>query len=110
MTYTLQLLQGHLEALAIKTELKFAYPDEQVSVYECRDRVARCAQKVKLFVGPLIKDIARRAIFFTFIDALEDQGLYCCRDGSIWTSCVTPLLEKLQKWRMVGIPDDPAWD
>jgi hypothetical protein len=68
------------------------------------------AEALKLFITPLIKDASKRFLFYSFIKSLEDAGYYCCKDGSIWTSCVAPLLDKLQKWKMVGIPADPAWD
>ena len=91
-------------------EVKFANPNEKISIEECNDRIRGCAKKLRLFIGPLIKDVAKRTIFFAFINALEDQGLYCCRHGTFWTSCVTPILEKLQNWNAFGIPADPYWD
>ena len=94
----------------IQTKVEFAYPDEYISAAECRRRVIGSADKLKLFVAPLIKSTSKRVIFMQFIEALQEQGIYCCRDGTFWTTCVTPILEKLDKWKVVGIPADPAWD
>ncbi len=91
-------------------KVEFANPNENVSAYECRERVRGSANALKLFIGPLVKNVAKRAIFMRFIDALEYQGMYCCHDGTIWATCVTPILQKLQDWKALGIPADPAWD
>lgn len=96
--------------LISSTKIEFAYPNEKISVAECRDRVRGSAEKLRLFIGPLIRDTAKRILFIKFIDALEEEGVFCCRDGSIWTTCVSPILEKLQKWKIIGVPADPAWD
>ncbi len=90
--------------------VRFADPDENISAYECRERVRGSAEKVRLFLGPLLKDTVKRTLFLTFITGLENQGIACCRDGSIWATCVSPILNKLEKWHILGIPADPAWD
>ena len=101
---------AHYSDFITQTKIEFANPDEYISAAECRDRVTGSANQLRLFISPLIKSTAKRAIFLKFIDALEDQGYYCCRDGTFWTTCVTPIFEKLNKWRVIGIPSDPAWD
>jgi hypothetical protein len=89
---------------------KYVNPNEKLSIAECRERVTGTANALRLFIGPLIKDASKRGLFLSFIQGLEDKGLYCCREGSIWTTCINPLIEKLQRWKMVGIPANPAWD
>lgn len=100
----------HSSDLQEKTKVVLANPSENISASECRERVRGSAKALKLFIGPLIKDPAKRAIFYAFIENLEAQGVRCCRHGTIWATCVMPLLQKLQDWKAFGIPSDPAWD
>ena len=30
--------------------------------------------------------------------------------SSFVSACISPVLVKLQKWKIFGIPNDPAWD
>lgn len=101
----------HLSHLIFKAkQVQFENPNENISAAQCRDRVVGSANAIKNFIAPLIKDPGKQIIFIQFINGLESQGLYCCRDGSIWVSCVTPMLQKLENWKIFGIPADPAWD
>ncbi len=91
-------------------EAKFADPNEKnVSVQDCIDRVNGTAKAIKYGICH-IKN--RQAIFILneFIDNIARSCINCCVRGGIWTACVGPIVAKLQKWRIFGIPDDPAWD
>jgi len=90
--------------------VKYANPHESISSRECRNRVFGTANALKNFLTPLIKDPGAQVTFMYFIDLLTQQGYNCCHDGSIWATCVKPLLAKLNKWRAFGIPADPYWD
>ena len=85
-------------------------PNENISAAQCRDRVSGSAKALRDFIAPLIKDVGKQSVFILFINRMEGHGLDCCRDGSIWVTCVTPILQKLENWRVLGIPADPAWD
>jgi hypothetical protein len=55
-----------------------------------------------------------RNILTLLVESLAKEGLRCCATGGIWKSCVGPLAKKLhiwmQKWKLFGIPPDPAWE
>ncbi len=38
------------------------------------------AKALRDFIAPLIRDAGKQIIFIQFINFLEDQGIYCCRD------------------------------
>lgn len=48
------------------------------------------------------------------IKAMEEKALNCCYAGGLWSACVKPLAAKFEqwnyKWKVFGIPPDPAWD
>jgi hypothetical protein len=50
------------------------------------------------------------AVLNRLISSLEEEGTRCCHSGAFWASCVTPIIERLQRWKIFGIPDNPAWD
>ncbi len=103
--------QSHYSNWIMKTkQVQFANPNENISAAQCRDRVTGSAKALRDFIAPLIRDVGKQIIFIQFINVLEDRGIYCCRDGSIWVSCVTPIMQKLENWKVFGIPADPAWD
>lgn len=103
----------HYSNLIMQTKnkpIRLDNPNENISAAQCRDRVGGTARTLKEFIAPFIKDVGKQIIFIQFINGLEIAGMDCCRDGSIWASCVMPLLQKLENWKVFGIPADPAWD
>ncbi|MCI0381751.1 MAG: hypothetical protein L0207_01675 [Chlamydiae bacterium] len=57
--------------------------------------------------------LKRREVVFLLnklIFDLENKCIRCCETGNFWTNCLSPIVSKLEKWRIFGIPSDPAWD
>lgn len=87
----------------------YANPDEKISQHECIARVVGTANSLKAMCAAITRsDI--QYLLIKVIEAMEELGIRCCENGTFWTTCVTPLIEKLQKWKVFGIPADPAWD
>jgi hypothetical protein len=97
------------QCISNRTEVKCANPNENISKNSCEERVVGTANAMRI-LAVAIKKSELGFLVNQFIDELEKVGIRCCRDGSFWTSCVTPLLEKLEKWKAFGIPSDPYWD
>lgn len=80
---------------------------------ECLERVGNTVSMSK----KLIAFVKRKEVVFlltTLIDGLEERASRCCRAGGLWKACLQPLVNKWhlwnQKWKVFGIPPDPAWD
>jgi tetratricopeptide (TPR) repeat protein len=78
-------------------------------------------KEVVLGTGVLMANIANKApnsgarnALLTTVAILEHRALECCEAGGLWKACVGPIVEKWQvwnhKWKILGIPPDPAWD
>jgi hypothetical protein len=90
-------------------EVKFANPFEKITIGDCIDRVKGVATALKFGIA-FVKQGHYAFILNAFVDTLQDKCITCCRSGEFWTNCVSPILLKLNKWKLLGIPDDPAWD
>lgn len=55
-----------------------------------------------------------RFFFQRIVDGLASEARNCCLRGGIWKACLSPLCEKMnrwnQKWKILGVPPDPAND
>lgn len=64
-------------------------------------------------INALPKNAAKIALG-SIIAILEQKALDCCVAGGLWKACVGPLAEKFnnwnQKWKVLRIPPDPAFD
>lgn len=85
---------------------------DQISIQDCIDLIENTRAYAKLLI---LKAPARVRGILTFtVDQLADTGRSCCRAGGVWKACFQPLANKYhlwnQKWKMFGIPPDPAWD
>lgn len=90
-------------------EVKFANPNEKITISDCIDRVKGVATALKFGIA-FVKKGHYAFILNTFVETLQEKCIDCCKSGEFWTSCVSPILLKLNKWKLLGIPDDPAWD
>jgi hypothetical protein len=81
---------------------KFAYPEEKVSVYECRERVRNTADKMRS-IADLIPIRATRILVLGFISDEEGDGLGCCNRGQHWTNCTGPIADG---WKRL----EDTWD
>lgn len=88
---------------------KFANPNEKISIGTCIDRVKGVSNALKFGIA-FVKKGHYAFILNAFVDALQERCMSCCESGTFWTTCVSPILVKLDKWKLLGIPDDPAWD
>ncbi len=90
--------------------VQFADPNEKLSIRDCVDRVSGTAEGLRAGVIACFK---RREVAWTLnklITSIEEACIRCCNSGAFWTTCVSPIIAKFQKWRTFGVPDDPAWD
>ncbi len=76
---------------------------------ECRRKVRESSGELKRYVACYVSNAAIAWIFNSFIDGLEKAGLYCCKKGSMWTTCAAPIVDKLKNWKEWGIPTLP-WE
>jgi len=90
-------------------EVKFANPSEKITIGECIDRVKGVAMALKFGIA-FVKKGHYAFVLNAFVDTLQEKCTNCCRSGAFWTACVSPILLTLNKWKILGIPDDPAWD
>lgn len=57
-----------------------------------------------------VTDIGIKTVLYFFIDGLGDKAMRCCKTGGFWRECVEPMRATAEKWKLFGIPSDPAWD
>ena len=91
---------------AISTE------EEQISAYNCRQRVRKVAKELRYLVEKMIADTVPG--FFQkirtfrqlnpYIDNLERNGLACCQNQQNGNGCTEPLVEQLKLWNSEGLP------
>jgi len=58
----------------------------------------------------VIPDQGIRTTLHLFIDGLGQQSIRCCTAKGFWRTCVEPMVEKINKWKIYGVPADPYWD
>jgi hypothetical protein len=93
---------------AIKTE------KEQLSTYDCRQRVRKVAKDLRYLVEKVVADTVPG--FFQkirtfrqlnpYIDNLERDGLTCCQNYQNEEGCTEPLVEQLKLWNSEGLPEN----
>lgn len=87
---------------------------EQASAYECRQKVRKLSQELRLLVEKMVAETVRG--FFQkiktfrqlnpYIDSLERNGLYCCKNGQTSEYCIEPLVIQLELWNSEGLSDE----
>lgn len=95
--------------------VKYANPDEKIFPPECKDRVRGIVYKIKeLLATRLRRGSDNYSEFASRINDMAARAITCCEKcdnaSAIWTSCLTPLMEKYEKWRDNGIPPNPYWE
>jgi hypothetical protein len=88
-------------------------PDQEPYPGWCREVVLSTGVALAQLISTLPKNAAKIALG-SVIAVLEQKALDCCLAGGLWKACVGPLAEKFnnwnQKWKVLRIPPDPAWD
>jgi hypothetical protein len=85
---------------------------EQISAYDCRQRVRKVAKDLRYLVEKVVADTVPG--FFQkirtfrqlnpYIDQLERNGLTCCKNHQTEEGCTEPLVEQLKLWNSEGLP------
>lgn len=75
---------------------KFAYPQEQVSKWECHDRTKTIADKMRS-LAELIPELSVRKIVIWVIENGEEKAHQCCESGKHWTECLGPIADIWKK-------------
>jgi hypothetical protein len=86
--------------------------EEQLSAYNCRQRVRKVAKELRYLVEQMVADTVPG--FFQkirtfrqlnpYIDSLERNGLACCQNRLNGNGCTEPLVEQLKLWNSEGLP------
>jgi hypothetical protein len=96
---------------ASNSDVQIYGPDE-ISIEDCIDMVNNTANLSKILISKAPS--TARAVLTVCIDRLAGEARKCCRAGGLWKACFQPLANKYhqwnQKWKVFGIPPDPAWD
>jgi hypothetical protein len=71
---------------------KFAYPEENVTEWECHDRTKRIMGKM-CSLSELIPYFLIRKIVIELIDELANKAHKCCNSGKHWTVCLGPIAD-----------------
>lgn len=87
---------------------------KQISSYECRQKVRKCSQELRLLVEKMVADTVpgffqKIRVFRQlnpYIDSLERNGLYCCQTGQRSERCTEPLVIQLELWNSEGLSDE----
>lgn len=88
------------------------YGPEVISIQDCIDMVDNTSSFAKVLI---LKSPANvRGTLNYILDQLANAARRCCKAGGLWKACFQPLANKYhtwnQKWQVLGIPPDPAWD
>jgi tetratricopeptide (TPR) repeat protein len=101
---------GHA-ARSTNSEKPILGPD-RISIDDCVDRAEKIAGAARILILKARVDV--QAFLNILIQDLETRAIRCCLGGGIWKACLQPIANKWQqwneKWRVFGIPPDPAWD
>lgn len=96
---------------ANKVDAPIFGPDK-ISVNDCIDLIDNTVGYCKLLICR--SPPPARATLSFVIDQIAKEGRKCCYVGGVWKGCFQPLANKYhewnQKWKVFGIPPDPAWD
>jgi hypothetical protein len=92
---------------------KILGPDVEPRPGWCREVVISTATLMLALASTAPNAIIRTALL-GIIGVLQDKALRCCEAGGLWKVCVGPIAEKWQqwnqKWKVLHISPDPAWD
>ena len=88
---------------------------EQVSTYDCRQRVRKVTKDLRNLVEKMVADtvpgffqkIQTFRLLNPYIDNLERDGLSCCQNNQTENPCTEPLVEQLKLWNSEGLPVEP---
>ncbi len=98
-------------AMASNAEKPILGPDK-ISIADCVDRAQGTARASRILI--LRAKLEVQTFLNILIDDLESRAVRCCVAGGLWKACLQPILSKWQqwneKWKVFGIPPDPAWD
>jgi hypothetical protein len=81
--------------------------DENVSF--CIDTVNNTISFMKGMCNA-IRDQGIKTSLYLFIEGLGRQAIRCCTARGFWRTCVDPMVQKMNRWKIFGIPADPYWD
>lgn len=102
----------HFIELTASSSCRPEGPDK-ISVQECLDRVHGTANRMYDLIAFAPK-VEVQFLLRNIVKELACQAADCCMAGGLWKACLGPLLNKWCKWnekyRVFGIPPDPAWD
>ncbi|MBM3207063.1 MAG: hypothetical protein FJZ57_00425 [Chlamydiae bacterium] len=101
-----------VKALFAKSDDVPIYGPEVISIQDCIDMVDNTSSFAKILI---LKSPANvRGTLNYILDQLTSAARRCCKAGGLWKACFQPLANKYhtwnQKWQVLGIPPDPAWD
>ncbi len=85
---------------------------EQVSAYDCRQRVRKVTKDLRNLVEKIVADTVPGFLekiqtfrrLNPYIDQLERNGLACCQNNQTENPCTEPLVEQLKLWNSEGLP------
>jgi len=85
----------------------------KITIDECFEFVQGTSSKLRYLIS-LVPKAEAQVILHITIDGLHNEALRCCSAGGIWKACLQPLVNKWYNWnekyKLLGIPPDPAWD
>lgn len=95
-------------------ESKSAWPENKpMSTWECEQTVKNTAFAMECLATKIPQN-SIKLLAIKGIDEMKEAALNCCYRGGLWSACLKPMAEKFhqwnQKWKLFGIPPDPAWD
>lgn len=94
------------------TRVDILGPD-RISIGECINNAQGTASRARALIS-FVKRVEVQFTLNILIDDLLERSINCCRAGGIWKACLQPIVDKWnqwnEKWRVFGIPPDPAWD
>ncbi|MFI5422243.1 MAG: hypothetical protein ACHQ1H_14865 [Nitrososphaerales archaeon] len=115
-----ELANEHLKELSCAScreeEQKPSTPSEiekeQISAYDCRQRVRKVTKDLRDLVEKIVADtvsgLFQKIQTFRrlnpYIDQLERNGLDCCKNKQSEKPCTEPLVEQLKLWNSEGLP------
>jgi hypothetical protein len=105
-------LCSHYEIISEKLSDRPILGPDRISIEECIERAQGTANYAKIIIG--FSKSRAQFILNTLIDDLTGRAIQCCMAGGLWKTCIQPLVNKWyqwnEKWKIFGIPPDPAWD
>lgn len=89
------------------------YGPNTVSVQDCLQFAEGTARNCRYLIS-LVPKAHVQVTLNILVDDLLERARRCCKAGGIWKTCLQPIVDKWQlwneKWNLLRIPPDPAWD